>query len=111
MPYGPSEGFRLDELQRTLVEVDTVRVSGCPDAETTHAGRAPGTAGLGAITVIFATIFAYATTGGLLIAVDGLWRTLQGETGTTRLILGMILLAPAALVCAHVFRRRSRRIL
>jgi hypothetical protein len=85
-------------------------VSERPDEETTHAGRAPGTAGLGAITVIFFTIFAYATVSGVLIAADGLVRAVHGDAGTVRLVLGTLLLVPAAFLVVHLRRRRSRAI-
>jgi hypothetical protein len=85
-------------------------VSERPHAGTTDTGRAPSTAGLGAITVIFFTIFAYATGAGALLAADGLWRVVNGDAGAARLVIGIVLLAPAALVGGHL-RRRSRRVL
>jgi hypothetical protein len=86
-------------------------VSERPSRQTTHPAPAPGRAGLGAITVIFFTLVAYATGAGVLVAADGLLRGVHGDPGTARLLVGMILLVPAMLVSAHTLRRRSRPVL
>ena len=97
----PPEG-----LQLTRSAVDTLLVSQLPNTDAVHIPPAPGTGGLGAITVIVFTILAYATLAGVLIAIDGLGRIAYGEPGTMRLIAGAALLAPAALVCVRSLRRR-----